>query len=594
MRRASLLLCVCVAAACREPTAPSNPLPILEAVSPASVLAGTGPDTIVVTGQGFGPESRVRIDSRERATTAIAPTELRVALQASDLATPRVLTLEVNNPEPGGGTSGALQILVTSSPPQVDSIVPEALPVGGPAVTIRIFGRSFHANSVVRWNSAVRPTRFVSDEALDVDLTAADQAVAGRMHLAVVNDSLDGGAAEYGYAVNNAQPTIASLSPDHASVGSAPITLAVAGSHFVPGAIVRWNGAPRPTKFSDSEHLTAQVLAADLVAPDTVAISVANPDPVVSSSSDRSFTVYANWILDIHARDLAWDPVRARLYASVQPDDSRYANQVVAIDPISGRVTARVSVGIGPQRIAISDDASFLYAALDSEGAIVRIDLGSFAPDLRFALGSSDFGTLYASDLEVMPGSPHTVAVSRVNRNFEPYLENVALYDDGVMRRVTTPRWRGGDLIEFASPTTLYGYDNESSGFFLYRMDATDSGLVVRDTKEGLIEQFWADFRYASGYLFSTEGDVVDAATGWRVATTGVQGLVCPEPQGGRVYYLNRTTLYAVNTATWTLVGTAPSSVFYPWYAATRWGEDGLAYIGPTQIAIFRSQLIGG
>jgi hypothetical protein len=86
----------------------------------------------------------------------------------------------------------------------------------------------------------------------------------------------------------------------------------------------------------------------------------------------------------------------------------------------------------------------------------------------------------------------------------------------------------------------------------------------------------------------------VDATTGLLAASLPVQGLPCPEPGGGRVYYVTNTMLYAVSTVSWALSGAEPLPAGAPpvWYSPTRWGRDGLAYIGPTQVAIYRSDLI--
>ena len=134
-------------------------------------------------------------------------------------------------------------------------------------------------------------------------------------------------------------------------------------------------------------------------------------------------------------------------------------------------MVGRLSPGAGPAQLAISDDASKLYVTLEGEPAVARVDLATFTRDLRFLVGTGDQGTQWAQDIEVMPGAPGTVAVSRVQLITRPHHDGVALYDDGVMRPATTASHTGPNLIEFTSPTTLWGYHNESTGFFLYRID---------------------------------------------------------------------------------------------------------------------------
>src|SRR5258706_8221594 len=84
-------------------------------------------------------------------------------------------------------------------------------------------------------------------------------------------------------------PTISSISPTAAAVGSAGFTLTVFGSSFVQGAVLRWNGANRPTTLFSQLVVTAAIPASDLIGLDTVAITVTNPG---QSSNAAVFTVY--------------------------------------------------------------------------------------------------------------------------------------------------------------------------------------------------------------------------------------------------------------------------------------------------------------
>ena len=84
-------------------------------------------------------------------------------------------------------------------------------------------------------------------------------------------------------------PVLAGLSPDHATAGSSPFSLAVTGSGFAPESRVQWNGATRPTTYTVSTALAAQVEVADLAAPGTAAVTVLNPDGQVSNA--LTFTI---------------------------------------------------------------------------------------------------------------------------------------------------------------------------------------------------------------------------------------------------------------------------------------------------------------
>jgi DNA-binding beta-propeller fold protein YncE len=68
--------------------------------------------------------------------------------------------------------------------------------------------------------------------------------------------------------------------------------------------------------------------------------------------------------------DLEPDPARNRLYVS-----ARDRNEIVSISTTSYRIVDRIPVGSKPQGIALSDDASTLYAALSRGGGVAALTL---------------------------------------------------------------------------------------------------------------------------------------------------------------------------------------------------------------------------
>ena len=591
MTKATRAVMVALLLGCGDSTGPGGPT--LTAVTPSAIPSGSSAYTIVVTGHGFAADSRVRLDGVEHATTFTSAQELRAPLVAAELADARAVDVTVVNPD--NSVSNALELLITNPVPVLDSVTPGSLLVGDSARALVVRGRGFQRNSIIRWNGVARTTRFISETDLEADVTASDVSWGTTVNLSVYNPGPGGGTAQLGYLVENRRPSISGITPDELPQDAASATIEVTGDNFVPGVLVRLNGSPVSTTYYSAHRLTFVIAGANLAMVGALSLSIANPNPAVAPSPDTTFWVRppTTHLIDLLARDLAWDPVRQRLYASVRSTDTRYPNSIVAIDPVTGDILDHVNVGSEPHQVAIADDASFLYVTLDGEASVARIDLSTFTRDLVFTLGEGVFGTMYAQDIEVLPGHPHTVAVSRVNLVVSPGHEGVALYDDGVQRPLAMPRRVGGNLIEFGTPTTLFGYNNEDTGWDIFRMDVTDSGLVLRDDRQGLVELFSADIRAGSGYVFSTEGTVIDAATGWLAANTELEGLVVPEFDGSRVYYFRWVVMYVVDTRTWTVVASQPMTQFPPsYYSVTRWGTDGFAFIGPAQVVILRSDLI--
>jgi len=593
VRRIARVVLVWGLIACGDATGPGESGPRLDKLTPSTIPSGGGGYTVVAMGRGFVADSRIRFDSLEYATTFVSESELRAQLPAADLASSRTISVTVRNPD--NAVSNALELLIANPVPVLDSVRPASLIVGDSTRTITVWGREFRPNSVVRWNTVDRPTRVLSPYALEVDLTAGDVAWGTSVRLSVSNPAPAGGTAETAYLINNPQPRVSGLTPDGLASDAPATAVEIDGDNFMPGATVRLNGVPRGAVYYDAHRIAFAVAGAELPSVGPVTLTVANPTPALAASPETTFWARppTTHLIDLLAGDLAWDPVRQRLYASVASTDARYPNSIVAIDPITGDILDHVNVGFKPHQVAIADDASFLYVTLDGDAAVARVDLSTFTRDLVFTLGEGEFGTMYGRDIEVLPGHPRTVAVSRVNLEVSPANEGVALYDDGVQRPLATSRRVGGNLIEFGTPTILFGYNNEDTGWDIFRMDVTDSGLVLRDDRQGLVEQFYSDIRAGSGYVYSTEGNVIDAASGWLAANIGVQGLVVPEFDGSRIYYFRHVIMYVVDGRTWTVVGSQPMTQFPPsYYSVTRWGTNGFAFIGPTQVVIFRSNLI--
>lgn len=89
----------------------------------------------------------------------------------------------------------------------------------------------------------------------------------------------------------NPVPTITSLSPASAYAGDPDFTLTVAGSDFVPGATVWWNGYYLATTHVNDTTLEAQVTSWQLYYAGTAAITVTNPTPGGGTSAALTFTI---------------------------------------------------------------------------------------------------------------------------------------------------------------------------------------------------------------------------------------------------------------------------------------------------------------
>lgn len=254
--------------------------------------------------------------------------------------------------------------------------------------------------------------------------------------------------------------------------------------------------------------------------------------------------------------DLVYDSVTQRIYASVQGNPGS-PGSVVPIDPVTSTVGAGIPVGIAPTRLARSDDGQFLYVGLDGQSAFQRITLATSAV-ATFPLGNSAFcGARFVEDMQVLPGNPNAVAISRKRGGCSPRHDGVAIYDSGVARPVTSQDHTGSNVIEFsASSGTLYGYNNETTEFGFRRLTVDATGVSetsVFDSFDGnLIQGFGVDIRFGGGKIYTTNGQVVDPTVPSVLATFGLPGfgnLVVPDAGLDRVFFLSLDSL----TSRWSL-----------------------------------------
>jgi len=272
-----------------------NPAPTLATISPLQAVAGSSGFTLVATGTGFVPGVTVlRWNGAPRATTVINGTQLNAQILASDLTTPGTVQVTVFNPEPSGGTSNALSFAIINPLPVISSINPSDAPIGSQAVTVNVSGSGFVPGSVVRWNGNDRTTQFVSPTLLMATIPASDLTAATIANITVFNPTPGGGtsnAVSFNVQAPSGAPVLNTLNPSFAIVGRQGFVLNVLGSGFVPGSVVLWNGAGRPTQFVNQGQLQATIPASDIAFVGTASVQVLNPPPGGGLSIARVFTI---------------------------------------------------------------------------------------------------------------------------------------------------------------------------------------------------------------------------------------------------------------------------------------------------------------
>lgn len=95
-----------------------------------------------------------------------------------------------------------------------------------------------------------------------------------------------------GTTTPNPTPQVSGLFPSEMTAGSQSFTLFVAGTQFMTGSTVQWNGSDRPTTYNaQSTQLAATISSADVQNAGVVQVTVTNPSPGGGRSLAISFTV---------------------------------------------------------------------------------------------------------------------------------------------------------------------------------------------------------------------------------------------------------------------------------------------------------------
>lgn len=133
------------------------PEPVVTAISPTRIAAGSGAFEIVVTGSNFVNGSIVQWAGENRPTTFVSPTELRAQISAADIQAAGEFMVRVLNPMPGGGVSNEITFVVfncayTLNPTSQN--VPNTI-VGGMFTVTAPAGCGWSAQTTVPWITIV-------------------------------------------------------------------------------------------------------------------------------------------------------------------------------------------------------------------------------------------------------------------------------------------------------------------------------------------------------------------------------------------------------------------------------------------------------
>jgi len=339
----------------------NNPSPAISTITPSSVLAGSSDTPLDVTGSGFVSSSAITWNGTPLSTTFVSATEVKATLPAADLAGSSASLVTVQNPSPGGGTSGAAAFNVNSPVPAITAISPRYVPPGA-AATITITGTGFESNSMVLWNGSARPTTFVSATTLQVALSATDLQNQGPGSLSVSNPAPAASTSPAAPLTVTSQPVPVITSVSIMSISSNPgfnrpcpqLQVTIAGQNFANDSIIQANSTTLPTNVfygSNPPILVNDLPAGFVSAPGTLSFTVTNPDSGPITSNPFPYPSSAPVVLTLCAT-----PSPVTVYApssfsfAVQPSEVNVSgNATLTLGTLPAGITwANTSVPLPP------------------------------------------------------------------------------------------------------------------------------------------------------------------------------------------------------------------------------------------------------
>lgn len=154
-----------------------NPVPTITSISPSFITIGAnGALNVVIKGNNFVQGAQATWNGEDRLTTFVSATEVHMLLNGTDLTSVGNMSVQVQNPAPGGGASNAatfrIGALEENPKPTIASVVPAA-GVANNAFTFTIGGSGFMPNSTVTWNNTSVTVTYVNATQLRISVPAA-------------------------------------------------------------------------------------------------------------------------------------------------------------------------------------------------------------------------------------------------------------------------------------------------------------------------------------------------------------------------------------------------------------------------------------
>jgi HYDIN/CFA65/VesB family protein/beta-propeller repeat-containing protein len=388
--------------------------------------------------------------------------------------------------------------------------------------------------------------------------------------------------------------------------------LQVTGTNFFPASQIIVNGTARTTQYAGEAFLVATLTASDLAQAGELPVTVSNSLPGGGVSNAYDATIYTA-IRDIGILHSVYDPNSGYLYSSVSATSANYPNQVIVFNPATASVVQAWSVGNGPNQLAVSSDGQFLYVGLDTDKKVAQVSLPSGTVNFAVGLGNDpDFhNPMVADAIRVLPGQPHSWAVTLCGVGFGPCGEGVAVFDDAVERpTLVFMNQVQPDALLFigTNATALYGTTLQETPSTLYQFAINASGI----TQTAAVTNFTS--ASPGGGLLDTDGTSIYVSNGQVInpSTLAITSTISGGSYGdgikvdvpnSRVYYagaseappmlFGQASIQAFDLTSQALDGSILMNESFSTPEMFRWSSNGLAISAQNTLLLFRTSLTG-
>ncbi len=177
--------------------------------------------------------------------------------------------------------------------PTISLLNPPSQTAGGGDFELTLDGAGFVTGSRIRWNGKDRSTTFLGVSQLRASIPSTDVGAAGSADITVVNPG--GGVSNAAVfpitSSTNPVPSLTRLSPSSSVKGGPAFKLTVAGTGFVSGSRILWNGTEQITSFDSVALLSAVIPASALANATPAEVRVSNPAPGGGTSEPWPFAI---------------------------------------------------------------------------------------------------------------------------------------------------------------------------------------------------------------------------------------------------------------------------------------------------------------